>query len=99
VRNAVASQVVFIDGNPAKQHYRHCKIQELTVTGHRMILQSWLVIQRRLQVCPRSAIQRVGNPDWPDLVMIDGGKGQLSSVVEVLQEMNLIEELRVVSLC
>ena len=36
--------------------------------------------------------------DKPDLVMIDGGKGQLSAVVSVLQEMNLLEEIRVVSL-
>ncbi|NET54100.1 MAG: excinuclease ABC subunit C, partial [Merismopedia sp. SIO2A8] len=36
--------------------------------------------------------------DWPDLVMIDGGKGQLSAVIAVLQEMNLLEDLRVVSL-
>jgi len=40
--------------------------------------------------------QRV-KTDRPDLV-IDGGKGQLSSVVAVLQEMNLMEDLRVVSL-
>jgi len=38
---AVASQVVFIDGNPAKQHYRHYKIKNPTVTaGHWMILLS-----------------------------------------------------------
>ncbi|MBO0350899.1 excinuclease ABC subunit C, partial [Phormidium pseudopriestleyi FRX01] len=36
--------------------------------------------------------------DWPDLVMIDGGKGQLSAVVEVLREMDLLEDVRVVSL-
>jgi excinuclease ABC subunit C len=36
--------------------------------------------------------------DFPDLVMIDGGKGQLSAVVKVLREMNLLEEVRVVSL-
>ena len=36
--------------------------------------------------------------DFPDLVMIDGGKGQLSAVVKVLQEMNLLETLTVVSL-
>ena len=40
----------------------------------------------------------MGNPDWPDLIMIDGGKGQLSSVVAVLQEMNLLADLRVISL-
>ena len=34
----------------------------------------------------------------PDLIMIDGGKGQLSAVVAVMEEMNILEELRVVSL-
>ena len=98
--NAVASQVVFIDGNPAKQHYRHYKIKNPTVTaGHSDDFASLAeVIQRRFRKYAQDPqLQRVGNPDWPDLVMIDGGKGQLSSVVEVLQEMNLME-LRVVSL-
>ena len=36
--------------------------------------------------------------DFPDLLMIDGGKGQLSAVVKVLQEMNLLDVVKVVSL-
>ncbi len=99
--NAVASQVVFIDGNPAKQYYRHYKIKNPTVTaGHSDDFASLAeVIQRRFRKYAQDPqLPRVGNPDWPDLIMIDGGKGQLSSVVAVLQEMNLIEELRVVSL-
>jgi excinuclease ABC subunit C len=99
--NAVASQVVFIDGLPAKQHYRHYKIKNPTVTaGHSDDFASLAeVIGRRFRkYAEDSQLQRIGNPDWPDLVMIDGGKGQLSSVVAVLQEMNLIEDLRVVSL-
>ena len=103
--NAVASQVVFIDGNPAKQHYRHYKIKNPTVTaGHSDDFASLAeVIRRRFRKYAVSEasdpqLPRVGNPDWPDLVMIDGGKGQLSSVVAVLQEMNLMEDLRVVSL-
>jgi excinuclease ABC subunit C len=57
------------------------------------------VIQRRFRkYVENPQMSRVGNPDWPDLIMIDGGKGQLSSVVAVLQEMNLLEDLRVVSL-
>jgi len=99
--NAVASQVVFIDGNPAKQHYRHYKIKNPTVTaGHSDDFASLAeVIGRRFRKYAQDLqLQRVGNPDWPDLVMIDGGKGQLSSVVAVLQEMNLMEDLRVVSL-
>jgi len=104
--NAVASQVVFIDGLPAKQHYRHYKIKNPTVTaGHSDDFASLAeVIQRRFRKYGTSEgatapqLTRLGNPDWPDLIMIDGGKGQLSSVVAVLQEMNLLEDLRVVSL-
>lgn len=99
--NAVASQVVFIDGLPAKQYYRHYKIKNPTVTaGHSDDFASLAeVIQRRFRkYIEDPQLQRLGNPDWPDLVMIDGGKGQLSSVVAILQEMNLLEDLRVVSL-
>jgi len=99
--NAVASQVVFIDGLPAKQYYRHYKIKNPTVTiGHSDDFASLAeVIGRRFRkYIEDPQLSRVGNPDWPDLIMIDGGKGQLSSVVAVLQEMNLLEDLRVVSL-
>ncbi|MEH2240121.1 excinuclease ABC subunit UvrC [Nostoc sp.] len=109
--NAVASQVVFIDGLPAKQHYRHYKIKNPTVTaGHSDDFASLAeVIQRRFRKysveesvasddSTNQQLPRLGNPDWPDLIMIDGGKGQLSSVIAVLQEMNLLEDLRVVSL-
>jgi len=99
--NAVASQVVFIDGQPAKQHYRHYKIKNPEIkSGHSDDFASLAeVISRRFRkYIEDPQLQRIGNSDWPDLVMIDGGKGQLSSVVEVLQEMNLIEDLRVVSL-
>jgi excinuclease ABC subunit C len=99
--NAVASQVVFIDGLPAKQHYRHYKIKNPTVTvGHSDDFASLAeVIQRRFRKYAEDPqLPRIDNPDWPDLVMIDGGKGQLSAVIAVLQEMNLLEDLRVVSL-
>ncbi|MDJ0736705.1 MAG: excinuclease ABC subunit UvrC [Nostocaceae cyanobacterium] len=99
--NAVASQVVFIDGLPAKQYYRHYKIKNPTITtGHSDDFASLAeTIQRRFRkYIENPQLPRVGNPDWPDLVMIDGGKGQLSSVVGILQQMNLLEDLRVVSL-
>ena len=104
--NAVASQVVFIDGVAANQHYRHYKIKNPTVTiGHSDDFASMTeVIRRRFRKYTNSPPLLVGEgaggrgDDFPDLVMIDGGKGQLSAVVEVLQEMNLLEEVRVVSL-
>ena len=99
--DAVASQVVFVDGLPAKQHYRTYKIKNPTVTsGHSDDFASMAeVIRRRFRRYAEDPdLQRLGNSDWPDLVMIDGGKGQLSAVVAQLQEMNLLSELRVVSL-
>ncbi|BAY84995.1 excinuclease ABC subunit C [Calothrix parasitica NIES-267] len=99
--NAVASQVVFIDGLPAKQHYRHYKIRNPEIQiGHSDDFASLAeVIGRRFRkYIEDPQLQRIGNPDFPDLVMIDGGKGQLSSVVAVLQEKNLLEDVRVVSL-
>lgn len=99
--DAVASQVVFIDGLPAKQHYRTYKIKNPTVTsGHSDDFASMAeVIRRRFRrYAEDPSKQRVGDADWPDLVMIDGGKGQLSAVVAELEEMNLLSELRVVSL-
>nr|WP_228035003.1 excinuclease ABC subunit UvrC [Oculatella sp. LEGE 06141] len=99
--DAVASQVVFVDGIPAKQHYRHYKIKNPTVrSGHSDDFASMAeVIGRRFRRYAQDPeMQRAGNPDFPDLVMIDGGKGQLSAVVEVLRQMNLMEDVRVVSL-
>ncbi|MGD2180582.1 excinuclease ABC subunit UvrC [Lusitaniella coriacea] len=100
--NAVASQVVFIDGVPAKQHYRHYKIQDPTVKiGHSDDFASMAeVIRRRFRKYLQNPSEaRTGN--FPDLVMIDGGKGQLSAVVAVLQEnveSPILEDLCLVSL-
>lgn len=107
--DAVASQVVFIDGLPAKQHYRHYKIKNPTVrSGHSDDFASMAeVIRRRFRKYEggkqkddgqTSVLSSKTNADFPDLVMIDGGKGQLSAVLEVLREMNLLEEVKVVSL-
>jgi excinuclease ABC subunit C len=99
--NAVGSQVVFIDGLPAKQHYRHYKIKNPDIKiGHSDDFASLAeVINRRFRkYIEDPKLARLGNADWPDLMMIDGGKGQLSAVVGILQEMNLFADLRVVSL-
>jgi excinuclease ABC subunit C len=99
--HAVGSQVVFIDGLPAKQHYRHYKIKNPDIKiGHSDDFASLSeVINRRFRkYIEDPKLARLGNADWPDLMMIDGGKGQLSAVVGILQEMNLFADLRVVSL-
>ena len=114
--DAVASQVVFIDGLPARQHYRRYRIQSRSIrAGHSDDFMAMAEIMRRrfrrwaqakaegadLQALRRaadSALHTGGLNDWPDLVMIDGGKGQLSAVIEALRELNLHEDLVVCSL-
>jgi len=99
--DAVAAQVVFVEGLPAKQHYRHYKIKNPKVNaGHSDDFASLAeVIHRRFRPYAEDPQrQRIGNPDWPDVVLIDGGKGQLSAVITVLREMDLLEELTVIGL-
>ncbi len=114
--DAVASQVVFLDGLPAKQHYRKYKIQSSSIrAGHSDDFMAMAEIMRRrfrrwaqakaegwdllaLRRAADSALHTGGLNDWPDVVMIDGGKGQLSAVMEALRELNLHEELVVCSL-
>lgn len=99
--NAVGSQVVFIDGIPAKQHYRRYKIKDANVReGHSDDYASLAeVIRRRFRkYAENPELPRQEDTEFPDLVMIDGGKGQLSAVVEQLQQMNLLEDVPVISL-
>jgi excinuclease ABC subunit C len=100
--NAVASQVVFIDGIPAKQHYRHYKIKNPEVKiGHSDDFASMAeVIERRFKkYANRINHDKINlNEDFPDLVVIDGGKGQLSAVVNILQQIDLFDTVRVIGL-
>ena len=100
--NAVASQVVFVDGVPAKQHYRHYKIKNPDVRIGRSddFASMAEVLGRRFRRYQNpSLVNGIDkDDDFPNLVMIDGGKGQLSAVVKVLQQMNLLDAVTVVSL-
>jgi excinuclease ABC subunit C len=96
--NAVASQVVFIDGLPAKQHYRHYKIKNPDITiGHSDDYASHAEIARRRFRKYAGGIN-TQDADFPDVVMIDGGKGQLSAVMKVIEELNLADKMCIVSL-
>jgi excinuclease ABC subunit C len=96
--NAVASQVVFIDGLPAKQHYRHYKIQNPEITiGHSDDYASHAEIARR-RFRKYAGGVNTDDPNFPDLVLIDGGKGQLSAVMEVLEALNLVDRICILSL-
>ncbi len=112
----VASQVVFIDGVPSKQHYRKYKIKDPNVfIGHSDDFASiYEVIHRRFKKWSRfkesggdfsilndktnSKLDNELLSDWPDLIMIDGGKGQLNAAIKALKELNLEEEVTICSL-
>jgi len=112
----VASQVVFIDGIPSKQHYRKYKIKDPKVfVGHSDDFASiYEVIHRRFKKWSRfkksggdfsilndqtnSKLDNELLSDWPDLIMIDGGKGQLNAAIKALKELNLEEEVTICSL-
>ncbi len=80
--NTVASMVVFQNGLPKKSAYRKFKIK--TTEGKPDdFLSMKEVLSRRLA--------RLGQKNWekPDLIIIDGGKGQLSSVMQIVEEMGV----------
>jgi excinuclease ABC subunit C len=79
--DAVASMVVFVDAKPKKSEYRKFKIR--TVSGPDDFASMREVVERRYS----RLVEEQGA--LPDLIMVDGGKGQLSSAIEVLQTLNL----------
>lgn len=88
--NTVASMVTFINGLSKKSAYKKFKIK-LTEGKPDDFLSMKEVLTRRLN--------RLGEEGWekPDLVIIDGGKGQLSSVMQIVKELN-VEGIDFVSL-
>ena len=79
----VASMVCFVDGRPRKSEYRKYMIKD--VIGPNDYAMMVEVVGRRY----RRQIDE--NGPLPDLVLIDGGKGQLSSAKEILDELGLID--------
>jgi excinuclease ABC subunit C len=88
----VASCVVFEDGRPKKSEYRHYKIRSVEEGKPDDFLSMREVVARRYG----RAMQE--NGPWPDLVVIDGGKGQLSSAVEALKSVDTYGKFAVVGL-
>ncbi len=82
--NKVASMVVFINGEPARKMYRKFKIK--TVEGPNDFASLKETITRRLSELDKNEDESFSSK--PDLIIIDGGKGQLSSTYEVLQNSN-----------
>ena len=80
--NTVASMVTFINGLPKKSEYKKFKIRS-TEGKPDDFLSMKEVLTRRLS--------HLGEKNWakPDLIIIDGGKGQLSSVMQIVDEMGI----------
>ena len=83
-RDSVASLVVFKGGTPSKQDYRRFKIK--TVEGADDFASMQEVIERRYNRLLKE------DRKLPDLILIDGGKGQLSAAYEILEKLDLKDQ-------
>lgn len=88
--NLVSSLVVFENGKPKKSDYRKFKIKSLA--GNDDFASMREVIHRRYSRLINE------NQKLPDLIIVDGGKGQLSAAVEVLKNLNLLDKIPVIGL-
>ena len=79
--NTVASMVCFIDGKPRKTQYRKFKVN--TVSGIDDYASMREIVYRRYNRVKKEGV------GFPDLILIDGGKGQLSMAVSALRELGL----------
>lgn len=88
--NPVASCVVFRDGKPSRKEYRHFNVK--TVVGPDDFASMREIVYRRY-----SRLLEEG-AELPDLIIVDGGKGQLSSAYEVLQALGIEKRVPIVGL-
>ena len=89
--NPVSACVVFRNGMPSKKDYRHFKVK--TVVGANDYATMKEVVNRRY-----SRMLEENPEDIPQLVVIDGGKGQLAFAYEALAELGLTDNLTVIAL-
>ena len=100
----VGSMVVFLDGRPEKAHYRQFNIR--TVQGPDDYASMDEVLRRRLQRLVLSSTEESkpgGKVDpsfsaLPDLILVDGGKGQLNRAAKVLAEFDLLDTIPIAGL-
>ena len=97
----VGSMVVLEDGLPAKREYRRFKIK--TVDGNDDYAAMREVLTRRLSAYIAERDEPTGDKPGrfaypPQLLLVDGGKGQLSVAIEVVKELGLEDEIPVASL-
>jgi excinuclease ABC subunit C len=76
----VSAMVCFKNGEPSKKDYRHFNVK--TVEGINDFATMKEAVYRRYKRVIEESLP------WPDLIIIDGGKGQLSAAIEALEELN-----------
>lgn len=86
----VAAMVVFKDGKPAKKAYRHYHIK--TVTGPDDFASMKEVVSRRY----KRLIEE--EQPLPDLIVIDGGKGQLNAAIQALQALDIYGQIPIIGI-
>ncbi|MBX2914095.1 MAG: excinuclease ABC subunit UvrC [Cyclobacteriaceae bacterium] len=86
----VASMVRFVDGKPDKKGYRHFNIK--TVIGPNDFASMKEIVTRRY----KRIMEEQG--EYPQLIIVDGGKGQLSSACEALQELGLYGKIPIIGI-
>jgi len=88
-KEAVGSMVRFKDGEPLKQKYRHYKIKTVDQADDYGMM--YEIIKRRLT-------RGLEEQDLPDLLIVDGGKGQLQVACRVIKELRINNTLDVIGL-
>ncbi len=80
----VASMVVFENGRPRKSRYRHYRIRSVSGANDYAMMEEVLMRRYRRD-------EKQTGPDVPDLILMDGGKGQLHVLMEVARRQGLLE--------
>ncbi|HHD56582.1 MAG TPA: excinuclease ABC subunit UvrC [Desulfobulbaceae bacterium] len=88
-KQAVGSLVCFIQGEPEKRGYRHYKINGRDEPDDYAMMRE--VLQRRMET-------GLAKNNLPDLLLLDGGKGQLGIGVEVLNDFDLLDRIDLVAI-
>jgi len=86
----VSSMVCFENGKPKKSAYRKFKAKEINQNDDFRVMRE--TVYRRYKRLKEE------NSDLPDLIVIDGGKGQLNAAIEALKELELFDKIQIIGL-
>lgn len=88
--NPVSACVVFRDGKPSRKEYRHFNVKSVVGANDYATMQE--IIYRRY------SRQLEEGEELPDLIIVDGGKGQLSAACEILEGLGLSQSIPIIGL-